>query len=166
MIVCEKCGHENSDDTKFCDACGEYLYPEQNEEIVVDTINDEQASQIQTKKEQPKPTSKRFRTLKAYVITGIIVFVCTVGYGLYYIRNYDQETLNLLEENQTQSEEIKTLKEKLKKAKKAKEDAIINQKVAEKERDNALDAQEAAEKAQKEAEDELAELKKSSKSKS
>ena len=29
-MICKNCGHENDDRRRYCEKCGEYLYPEED----------------------------------------------------------------------------------------------------------------------------------------
>ena len=74
-MICKNCGHENDDRRRYCEKCGEYLYPEE------DFTETTKVHKVQTVVKTDK--KKVFH----YVLIGMIVTLLVVGGSSIYFMN-------------------------------------------------------------------------------
>lgn len=104
-MKCPQCGHENNEKRRYCEECGEYLFPEEEYDKTT------QIHHVETVvKSDKKKVLKRF-------FTGIILtFVLTAGFFIYEMyglqKTHEQEIKTLEKEKKELQDKIDTQKNK------------------------------------------------------
>ena len=103
-MICKNCGHENDDRRRYCEKCGEYLYPEE------DFTETTKVHKVQTVVKTDK--KKVFH----YVLIGMIVTLLVVGGSSIYFMNQlrvskNAEIASLEKKNQKLTKQVKKLKQ-------------------------------------------------------
>lgn len=131
-MICKNCGHNNDDRRRYCEKCGEYLFPEEEYD---------QTTQIH-KVETVVKTDKR-KTFR-YVLIGMIVTLLVVGGSSIYFMNQLQnqkndEIASLQKKNKKLTSQVKKLKTQL-----SKTDSSHDKEVADLNKENKKQAQKIA----------------------
>lgn len=107
MKKCPKCGHENSDKRRYCENCGEYLYPEKG--------NGKGQTQGGPKVETVVKTDKK-KLFRAIFTTFMITLLAVGGTCLYYMNQMrtekDTRITKLEKQVKSQKSKINKLEQK------------------------------------------------------
>lgn len=141
-MICKNCGHENDDRRRYCEKCGEYLYPEED---VMET------TKVHKKVETVVKTDKK--KVFHYVMIGMIVTLLVVGGSSIYFMNQlrvskNAEIAALEKKNQKLTKQVKKLKKE-----QSKSDTSYDKEIAKLNKENKEQAQKIVE-----LQDQLADL--------